>query len=74
MQRKVGLIDVFTQPYEVWTRRLNSQQEALDLALNHGVHPSQAFEVRDKLIAVVATAVRVEQVACRCSGYLSRRH
>lgn len=57
MQRKVGLIDVFSQPYEVWTRRRNSHQEALDLVLNHGVHPSQALEVNDKRIAVVATAV-----------------
>lgn len=57
MQRNAGLIDVFAQPYEVWTRRLNSQQEALDLVLNHGVHPSQALEVNEKRIAVVATAV-----------------
>ncbi|MDG9929042.1 MULTISPECIES: hypothetical protein [unclassified Pseudomonas] len=56
MQRKVGLIDVFTEPYEAWTWRRASQQEALDL-LNHGVHPSQAMEVKDKLIAVVSTPV-----------------
>lgn len=57
MQRKTGLIHVFAQPYEVWTRRRNSQQETLDLVLNHGVHPSQALEVKEKRIAVVATAV-----------------
>lgn len=57
MQRKADLIDVFTEPYEVWTRRRNTQQEALDLVLNHGVHPSQALEMNDKRIAVVATAV-----------------
>ncbi|WP_419735806.1 hypothetical protein [Pseudomonas sp. COR18] len=56
MQRKAGLIDVFAKPYEVWTRRRNSHQEALDLVVNHGVHPSQALDVNDKLIAVVATA------------------
>ncbi|MCF5648813.1 hypothetical protein GIV49_04335 [Pseudomonas syringae] len=58
MERKAGLIDAFAPPYEVWTRRRTSIEEAMDLVENKGVHISQATEVNDKLVELVSTPIQ----------------
>ncbi|WLG25990.1 hypothetical protein [Pseudomonas lurida] len=55
MERKFGLINVFAQPYEVWTQRETSFEEAMDLVKNHDLHISQAMQVNDQLVEVVST-------------------
>lgn len=55
MNRKVDAIDVFATPYEAWSTRKTSQEEALDLMKNQGVHPIAALQVKDKLIERVST-------------------
>lgn len=57
MEKKAGLIDVFAQPYKVWTKRRASIEEAMDLVENKGVHISQATEINDKLVDVVSTPI-----------------
>ncbi|MNJ46277.1 hypothetical protein D3C77_414040 [compost metagenome] len=58
MKRKAGLIEAFAQPYEVWTRRRPSKEEAMDLVKNKGVPINQVTEVNDELVAVVETPIQ----------------
>lgn len=55
MDRKVDVVDVFSPPYEVWSNRETSHEEALDLFKNQGVDPIAAFRAKDKLIERVST-------------------
>jgi len=49
LAKDVGVINVFDKPYEAWTWRNTSLEEALDLVKNKGFHFSQATSVKDKL-------------------------
>jgi len=49
------VVNVFATPYEVWTRRKTTTEEALDLHKSNGLSLIEAFEVKDKLIDVVST-------------------
>lgn len=55
MERKAGLVDVFTTSYEKWSKRKTTPVEAMDLVNNKGLHISEALEVNEKLIDVVST-------------------
>jgi hypothetical protein len=55
MGGKAAVVNVFATPYEVWTRRKTTIEEALDLHNNAGLSIIEALEVKDKLTEVVAT-------------------
>lgn len=55
MGTKSAVVNVFAAPYEVWTRRKTTPEEALDLCQNHGVSMIEALNVKDKLIEVIST-------------------
>lgn len=57
MKRKIGVVNVFTKPYEHWSKRDAALDEALDLINRHGLHPSKALRVNDKLLDVIATPI-----------------
>lgn len=57
MNRKVDTVDVFATPYEAWSHRETTHEEALDLIKNQGLHPIEALRVKDKLIERVSTPV-----------------
>lgn len=55
MGRAAGVVDVFRTPYENWSKRRTSIEEAMDLVKNRGFSLIEALEVNDKCIAVVST-------------------
>lgn len=55
MGRKAGVVNVFTTPYEVWSKRDSTIEGALDLVKNKGLSMAEALKVKDKLIEVVST-------------------
>lgn len=55
MGRKAGVVNVFASPYEDWSKRDTSTEEALDLVKNKGLSMIEALQVKDKLIEVVST-------------------
>ncbi|AWI54795.1 hypothetical protein DEH84_16260 [Aquabacterium olei] len=55
MGKNAAVVNVFATPYEFWTRRKTTSEEALDLHKNHGMSIIDALEVKDKLIEVVST-------------------
>lgn len=57
MGKKAAVVNVFDTPYEVWTRRKTTIEEAIDLHKNNGLSMIEALEVRDKLIEVVSTHI-----------------
>ena len=57
MVRKAEVVNVFATPYEDWSKRKTTLEEALDLVQNSGCHMSQAIQVNDKLNGVVSTHI-----------------
>ena len=55
MGRKTGVVNVFATPYEDWSKRDTTTEEALDLINNQGLSMIEALQVNDKLIEVVST-------------------
>ncbi|MQA19322.1 hypothetical protein [Rugamonas rivuli] len=55
MGEKVDVIDVFEKPYEVWSRRKTTVEEALELVKTQGLSILEALEPKDKLLEIVAT-------------------
>lgn len=60
MARTVGVVDVFATPYEKWSDRDTSPQEAVEL-VKQGVKPILALKVRDKLLEKVSTHVEAAE-------------
>lgn len=54
MGKKAAVVNVFAKPYEVWSKRKTTIEEALDLHKNEGLSLIEAVEVKDKLIEVVS--------------------
>ncbi|WP_217425228.1 hypothetical protein [Pandoraea cepalis] len=48
-------MNVFATPYEVWSKRDTTTEEALDLVTNKGLSFIDAFQVNDRLIEVIST-------------------
>ncbi|MBS1003184.1 hypothetical protein [Acetobacter thailandicus] len=57
MGKKAGVVNVFDTPYEVWSKRDATTEEALDRVNNKGLSAIEALQVNDKLIEVVSTHV-----------------
>ena len=57
MGKKAAVVNVLATPYEVWTRRETTTEEALDLHKNHGLSIFEALEVKDERIEVVSTHI-----------------
>ena len=55
MGKKAGIVDVFATPYEVWTKRDTTSEEAVKLVNETGVSLIAALSVKDKLIEVIST-------------------
>lgn len=55
MDRKPRAINVLATPYEKWSRRRTTIDEALDLIHNKGFQIAEASEVKDRLIEEVKT-------------------
>lgn len=55
MRKKTAVVNVFAIPYEFWTTRTTTIEEALDLHRNNGLSLPEALNVKDKLIEVVST-------------------
>ena len=55
MGRKAAIVNVFGTPYEVWTRRKTTIEEALELNKNQGLPLIECLEVKDQLIEVIST-------------------
>lgn len=55
MERNVGIVNVFATPYEDWSIRDTTDEEASDLVKNKGMSVIEALHVKDKLIGVVST-------------------
>ncbi|MDR5833323.1 hypothetical protein [Caballeronia sp. LZ034LL] len=55
MRTKAGVVNVFATPYEDWSKRDTTTEEALDLARNKGLSLIEALQVNDKLIETVST-------------------
>lgn len=55
MGRKTGVVNVFATPYEDWSKRDTTTEEALDLINSQGLSMIEALQVNDKLIEVVST-------------------
>lgn len=55
MGAKVGVVNVFATPYEDWSKRDTTIEEALDLINNKGLSMIEAMQVNDELIEVVST-------------------
>jgi hypothetical protein len=55
MRRKASVVNVFATPYEKWSTRKTTIEEALTLSKNRGLSLIEALEVKDKLIEVVST-------------------
>ncbi|CFL01740.1 hypothetical protein [Burkholderia pseudomallei] len=48
-------MNVFATPYEAWSKRNTTTDEALDLVKNKGLSVIEALQVNDKLIDAVST-------------------
>lgn len=55
MEKKVGVVNVFDKPYQVWSQRKTTAEEALELVKKKGLTYIEALEVDDKLIEEVST-------------------
>lgn len=55
MGKKAAVVNVFAKPYEVWTTRKTSIEEAVELHKNQGLSMIEALEVKDECIEVVST-------------------
>ncbi|GAP25471.1 MULTISPECIES: hypothetical protein [unclassified Gluconobacter] len=55
MGKEAGVVNVFDKPYEVWSKRDSTMEEALDLFNNKGLSMIEALQVNDQLIEVVST-------------------
>lgn len=55
MGNKMGVVNVFAQPYEVWSHRDTTPEEALSLVEEKGLRPIEAMRVKDELLDVVST-------------------
>ena len=55
MGATTAVVNVFAMPYEVWTRRRTTAEEAISLQRNQGLSLIEALEVNDKLIEKVST-------------------
>jgi hypothetical protein len=51
----VGVVDVFSTPYENWSKRNTTMDEAMNLMKNRGFSAIEALQVNDKCNAVVST-------------------
>jgi hypothetical protein len=58
MGSKAGVVNVFATPYEDWSKRRTTPEEALDLVKNKGLSFIEALQVNDKLIEVVSTHIQ----------------
>ncbi|MFT8930769.1 MAG: hypothetical protein ABF976_06300 [Acetobacter syzygii] len=68
MGKEAGVVDVFSTPYEVWSKRDTTIEEALDLVNNKGLSVIEALQVNDKLIEVVSThAEAATRILCQRS-------
>lgn len=54
---RAAVVNVFVKPYEKWSKRKTTQEEALDLINNKKFPVLEALEVNDKLIEVVSTHI-----------------
>ncbi|WP_343739621.1 hypothetical protein [Delftia tsuruhatensis] len=66
MEKKAAVVNVFAKPYEIWSRRKTSAEEALEISRKHGLSIMEALEVKDKLIETVATH-------CQAAAYMLRQ-
>jgi hypothetical protein len=57
MRRKAAIVNVFATPYEDWSKRSTTTEEALDLVNNKGLSVIEALQVKDQLIEVVSTHI-----------------
>ncbi|UUE94483.1 hypothetical protein [Comamonas thiooxydans] len=57
MNKKVDVVNVLSTPYEAWSMRSTSPQEALELVKNKGLSLIDAFQVKDELVERVSTHV-----------------
>lgn len=55
MVRTAGVVNLFATPYEDWSNRKTTGQEALNLVKNEGCSVIEALQVKDRLIEVVST-------------------
>ena len=55
MEKKAEVINVFNKPYEAWSRRKTTIEEAQELVKNQGLSILEALEPKDKLLEKVAT-------------------
>lgn len=67
MGNKVGIVDVFATPYEIWSERNTSIEEAVEIANSTGVSAIEALRVKDKLIEVISTPTEA-------AGHMLRKH
>lgn len=55
MGSDAGVVNVFAKPYQVWSKRDSTLEEASDLVKNKGLSVIEALQVNDKLIEEVST-------------------
>lgn len=55
MAKQAPVVNVFSKPYEVWSRRKTSFEEAKSISANQEIAFVEALNVKDKLLEVVST-------------------